>query len=193
MTNVTLPQEVWDHQVTASAPQPADWLWHGFVAGGNLTLLTSQWKAGKTTLLSLLLSRRKQGGQLAGLAVKPGKSVVVSEEPLALWADRARRLDLGGQVCFISQPFRTLPGPVQWQMLLDRIRALQQQHGIDLAVFDPLAPCLRSENHAPGVLQTLLPLRALTGTGLAALLLHYPGKGEKPPLRPLPAEVEAGQ
>ena len=84
MTNVTIPQEVWDHQVTASAPQPIDWLWHGFVAGGNLTLLTSQWKAGKTTLLSLLLSRRKNGGQLAGLAIKPGKSVVVSEEPLAL-------------------------------------------------------------------------------------------------------------
>ena len=27
--------------------------------------MTSQWKAGKTTLLSLLLSRRKDGGQLA--------------------------------------------------------------------------------------------------------------------------------
>jgi hypothetical protein len=112
-------------------------LWDGFVAGGNLTLLTSQWKAGKTTLLSLLLYRRKAGGQLAGLAVKPGKSVVVSEEPLSLWADRARRLDFGGQVCFISQPFRTIPQPDEWQTLLDRIRALHQQHGIDLAVFDP--------------------------------------------------------
>jgi hypothetical protein len=49
MTNVTIPQEVWDHQVTASALQPVDWLWHGFVAGGNLTVLTSQWKARKTT------------------------------------------------------------------------------------------------------------------------------------------------
>jgi hypothetical protein len=180
MTNVTIPQEVWDHEVTASAPQPIDWLWHGFVAGGNLTLLTSQWKAGKTTLLSLLLSRRKNGGRLAGLAIKPGKSVVVSEEPLGLWADRARRLDFGGQVCFISQPFRTIPQPDEWQTLLDRIRALHQQHGIDLAVFDPLAPFLRSENHAQSVLETLLPLRALTGNGLAALLLHHPGKGEKP-------------
>src|SRR4029077_17366089 len=169
-----------DHQVTANAPQTVDWLWDGFVAGGNLTLLTSQWKAGKTTLLSLLLSRRKQGGQLAGLAVKPGKSVVVSEEPLSLWADRARRFDFGGQVCFISQPFRTIPGPEDWQTLLDRILALKQQHGIDLAVFDPLAPFLRCENHAQGILETLLPLRALTENGLAVLLLHHPAKREKP-------------
>jgi hypothetical protein len=50
MTNVTIPQEIWDHQVTANAPQSIDWLWHGFVARGNLTLLTSQWIAGKNNL-----------------------------------------------------------------------------------------------------------------------------------------------
>jgi hypothetical protein len=42
------------------------WLWLGFVARGGVTLLTSQWKAGKTTLLSLLLARLKPGGSLAG-------------------------------------------------------------------------------------------------------------------------------
>jgi hypothetical protein len=35
------------------APQPVDWLRHGFVSVGNLTLLTNQWQAGKTTLLAL--------------------------------------------------------------------------------------------------------------------------------------------
>src|SRR5258708_4759352 len=55
MTNASIPQEVWDHEVTATAPQPVDWLWQGLVAQGNLILLTSQGKAGKTTLLSLLL------------------------------------------------------------------------------------------------------------------------------------------
>ena len=38
-----------------------DWLWQGYLAGGNLTLLTSQWKTGKTTLLALLLDRLRQG------------------------------------------------------------------------------------------------------------------------------------
>src|SRR5206468_2754034 len=104
---------------------------------------------------------------LAGLAVKRGKTVVVSEEPLALWSERARRHDFGGQVCFICRPFRTIPEPADWQQLLDRILALHQQHGIDLAVFDPLAPFLRCENLAQSVLETLLPLRALTTAGLA--------------------------
>jgi len=42
---------------------------------GNITLLTSQWKSGKTTLIAVLLSRLKAGGQLAGLPVLPGRAV----------------------------------------------------------------------------------------------------------------------
>ena len=43
---------------------PMDWLWHGYLAAGQLTLLTSLWKSGKTTLLLELtrdlLSRAEQ-------------------------------------------------------------------------------------------------------------------------------------
>src|SRR5579871_1361190 len=100
MMNPSMPQAIWDHEVASLSLPATEWLWQGFVARGNLTLLTSLWKAGKTTLLSMLLSRRKEGGTLAGLAVKPGKTVVVSEEPMELWAERARRYDFGGKVCF---------------------------------------------------------------------------------------------
>jgi hypothetical protein len=44
MSDVTLPQELWDHELTSWTPAPVDWLWHGFVAGGQLTLLTSLFK-----------------------------------------------------------------------------------------------------------------------------------------------------
>jgi hypothetical protein len=43
-------------------PSRNNWLWHGYLAGGELTLLTSLWKSGKTTLLSVLLSRMRDGG-----------------------------------------------------------------------------------------------------------------------------------
>jgi hypothetical protein len=158
----------------------ADWLWHGILARGNVTLLTSQWKAGKTTLLSLLLARRKQGGTLAGLAVQPGKSLIVTEEAPGLWADRARRLDFGGQVCFLSRPFRHVPDPDEWQALVDRMGELSRQHGIDLVAIDPLAPYLRNENSSRGIYDTLLPLRALTQQGMAVVLPHHPGKGARP-------------
>src|SRR5450755_3582489 len=34
-----------------------DWLWQGYLRPGAVTLLTSLWKSGKSTLLSVLLSR----------------------------------------------------------------------------------------------------------------------------------------
>ena len=93
MSAITIPTEFWDNELATEHQPPVDWLWHGFVGGGNVTLLTSLWKAGKTTLLALLLARRKAGGMLAGLAVKPGKSVIVSEETRAVWSERFRRYD----------------------------------------------------------------------------------------------------
>src|SRR5215831_4032316 len=70
------------------------WLWQGYLAAGNVTLLTSQWKSGKTTLLAVLLARLKTGGVLAGLPLSPGKAVVVSEESPAHWVGRGDKLDL---------------------------------------------------------------------------------------------------
>jgi len=41
---------------------PIPWLWHGYLAPGNLTLLTSQWKTGQTTLVAALLARLAAAG-----------------------------------------------------------------------------------------------------------------------------------
>src|SRR5690348_4131710 len=87
------------------------WLWQGYVAAGNVTLLTSQWKTGKTTLVSVLLSKMKAGGDLAGLAVQPGKAVVLSEEGPSHWLTRARKLGLGGHVGWLCRPFPGKPTP----------------------------------------------------------------------------------
>jgi hypothetical protein len=151
-------------------------LWHGYLAPGNVTLLTSLWKAGKTTLVPLLLARRKLGGTLAGLAVKPGKTGIISEETQLVWAERLQRYNFGGQVCLISRPFESIPRPDEWQALVDRLVTLREAHGIDLAVIDPLAPFLREESHARSMLETLLPLGTLTRRGMAVLLLHHPKK-----------------
>src|SRR3954449_13239151 len=87
-------------------PPPLPWLWYGYLAPGNVTLLTSQWKSGKTTLVSVLLSRLKGGGELAGLRVAPGRAVVVSEEDAAHWLRRCDKLGLGDEVGFFCRPFR---------------------------------------------------------------------------------------
>jgi hypothetical protein len=55
---------------TSKPEGPLDWVGHGFVARGNLTLLTGQWKAGETALLSVLLGLRVAGGALGDRAVR---------------------------------------------------------------------------------------------------------------------------
>ena len=144
-------------------------------------LLTSLWKSGKTTLLSHLLARRKAAGDFVGLPLVPGKSAVISEEGCAIWADRSRQQDYGGNVCFFPQPFNHVPTADEWRALLAQVADLNQDHGTDLLIVDPLAHFLRTENEARTILETLLPLRTLTARGMAVLLLHHPKKGHALP------------
>jgi len=161
------------------------WLWHGYLAAGNVTLLVGQWKAGKTTLLSVLLARLGAGGPLAGLAVRPGRAVVVSEEADDLWAERIERLGIGDQLHLLSRPFRGRPTADQWQWLIDSLVARHETRPFDLVVIDPLAAFLpgRTENDAGTMLDVLLPLQALTRLGVAVLVLHHPRKGASAPGR----------
>src|SRR6516225_7966421 len=57
--------------LAAASPEAPDWLWRGCLAPSQLTLLTSLWKSGKTTLLLVLLARMKAGGDLLGMPVRP--------------------------------------------------------------------------------------------------------------------------
>src|SRR5712691_11735476 len=60
--------------------EPIPWIWDGLVAYEAITLLAAPEKTGKTTLLSLLLDRRRSGGQLLGRTVLPGRTILCSEE-----------------------------------------------------------------------------------------------------------------
>src|SRR5437588_2432418 len=82
--------------------------------------------------------------------------------------------------CFLPPQFRSIPAEQEWQELIQRALAVNARHGVDLVVIDPLAPFLRSENLARSMLETLLPLGQLQRAGMAVLLLHHPGRGERP-------------
>jgi hypothetical protein len=173
---------LWFADLRAAHAAEASWLWQGYLARGRVTLLTSQWKAGKTTLLSLLLARLKQGGSLAGQPVSPGKAIVLSEEEPALWCQRGRTLDLDGHVCWFCRPFLGKPTREQWLRLLDDVFALRRDLGLDLFVIDPLAAFLpgADENNAPAMLEALNPLHRLTAAGMAVQMLHHPRRAGGP-------------
>jgi hypothetical protein len=94
----------------SAAKEVSPWLlWHGYLAAAKVTLLTSQWKSGKTTLVSVLLARLANSGQLAGLPVAAAQAVVVSEESGDHWDQRCRRLGLGDHVRLLCRPFPGKP------------------------------------------------------------------------------------
>jgi hypothetical protein len=164
----------------AAAPSPpVEWVWEGIVAERNITLLTSLWKAGKSTLLAMLLARRHSGNALLDRFIQPGGSAVVTEEPADLWQRRARHLDLGPNVSFYCRPFTSTPQRSQWLDLIEQLAEEKKEHGVNLVAFDPLIhvlPC--HENNATAVREALEPLRRLTDAGMAVLLLHHPAKRE---------------
>jgi hypothetical protein len=147
-------------------------LWQGYLVRGGVTLLTSQWKAGKTTLLSLLLARMKQGGTLAGQAVSAGKALVLSEEEPARWCQRSATLDLDGHVHWMCRPFLGKPTRDQWHRLLDDVLTLRRDVPFDLLAIDPLSAFLpgSDENNAAAITADLAPLHRLTEAGMAVLL-----------------------
>src|SRR5262249_29670489 len=116
-----------------------DWLWHGYLAGGQLTLLTSLWKSGKTTLLAVLLARLKDSGQLLGLPVRPTRALVLSEESPTLWQIRQQRLTFAEHTGLISQPFAGKPADADWRALLDHAANLLGTEGRRLLVIDTVA------------------------------------------------------
>src|SRR5262245_15163221 len=162
-----------------SVPGPtANWLWDCFLAAGKMTLLTSLWKAGKTTLVSVLMAKMRSGGELAGRPVRPARPAVITEESPDYWAERGQRLDLAPDIALLSQPFRARPTPAEWHALLERVGGLVREDNVNVLVIDPLATFFPgySENSAVEMMAALLPLQTLTRLGVAVLLLHHPRK-----------------
>src|SRR4051794_41918784 len=80
------------------------WLWHGYLASANVTLLVGQWKTGKTTLLSVLLARLATGGTLAGQAVRAGRGGGVPEGGGGRGRGRVERPRPGAPGALLSGP-----------------------------------------------------------------------------------------
>lgn len=166
-------------QLAAPDESAEAWLWHGYLGRGMITAFTSQGKSGKTTLASVLLARLAQGGQLAGLPLAAGRAVVITEESRKVWDQRCRRLAIGPAVRFLIRPFRGIrPSQAQWLAFVAGLSRLHEQERFDLLLIDPLAGFLpgNAENHAPAMLDFLLPLQQLAEAGPAIWLLHHPAK-----------------
>lgn len=155
-------------QISPRAPVP--WVWDGVVAERAFTLFSAPEKTGKTTLLSLLLDKRRVGGQLLGRAVRPGRTILCSEESEELWRLRQPPLDFGSELEF-HNPRQLTPTRKTWWRFINYLLDLDVQ--FDLVVIDTLMTFLPgSENNPRTLRQALHILKALRALPAGILLLH---------------------
>jgi hypothetical protein len=170
---------LWRRSLMDEHEEPIPWLWHGYLARGHLTLLTGQWKIGKTHLLAALLARLDKGGELLGRRVEPGRAIVITEEGRGLWLRRMIRHNIGDCVSFAFEPWLVKPDRERWETLVDDLDKLRHRRGLELVVIDSLASILPSqaEANAAAMTELLQPLRTMAHGGPAILLGHHPRKG----------------
>ena len=174
MPDISLQPCPIDASYDPSVEPDLNWIWNGYLAPGDITLLTSQWKAGKTTLLTGLLRSLAGGVPFLDRPTRRAKVLLVSEESRSQWGERVRAGPIGDHVRWLSRPFFGRPSLQEWNQLI----AFAMAQYLDLFVIDPLATFLpgRNESDAATMLEALQPLRQLAGDDCAVLLLHHPKK-----------------
>ncbi len=175
----------WPNPILCSALRATDpvrtWLWHGYLARGEVTLLSALWKSGKTTLLSHLYHALETGLDFCGLACQAARVLIVTEESESRWALRRDELGLRDHLEFLIRPFPGRPKQEKWEAFLDHLKGLQVARKYDLLVLDTLANLwpVKDENDAATVQTALMPLHALVDAERAGLLLvHHSRKGD---------------
>jgi hypothetical protein len=161
----------YDNTCVQNLNQPTPWIWDGLVAEDAITLLSAPEKTGKTTLLSLLLDRRREGGQLLGRTVRPGRTILCSEENDRLWGLRQPPLDFGPQLEY-HRPLGDNPSPGRWRRFIDHLLSLPEDF-FDLLVIDTVMSFLPAAQNNPIALRKALnELRVVCGRPAGVLLLH---------------------
>ncbi len=180
MTTTPFAYRTLDVFAAPTHPRGGEWVWDGYLARGDVALLTGTWKTGKTTLLTGLLSALGGGAAFLGRACAAGRAVVVSEESDAHWDDRRAAIPVGPHARLVSRPFPGRPTPGEWGELLAWVEAMRAEGALDLLVVDPLGAFLpgRSDADAGTLLAFLGPLRQVAARGTAVLVLHHPRRAK---------------
>ena len=156
-----------------------NWVWHGYLNRGGITMLSALWKAGKTTLLAHLLHALEAGGRFCDLEVAPSRVLYVTEEHESIWAERRDEVGIADHAEYLIRPFGVKPTMERWVEFLGYLQGVCQERKYDLVVFDTLSNLwpVKDENDAARVQEALMPLRAVSDL-CAFLLVHHLRKGD---------------
>src|SRR5207244_3270729 len=131
---------------------------------------------------SLLLDRRRDGGQLLGRTVRPGRTVICSEENDRVWALREPPLDFGGRI-EVCRPHEGLPPRRRWRQFVEHLWGLQfEQDCCDLVVIDSILRFLPPTRRNPDALRKALADLGEVAEALGGVLLLNQSQTVRRPL-----------
>ena len=168
-------------------PEPTDWLWKGWLARGDFSLLAGAQKVGKSTLTTALAATLSVGGRFPdGQTAKVGRTLIVSFEDrpkktvlpriIAAGADRSCVVILNTKPKNKKEFNLATDVPNLKEKILD----LQATRGVfDLIIIDPVVMAVSGDSHKnTEVRRGLHPIIELAEVCNAAVvgITHF-GKG----------------
>lgn len=167
------PLDIRGYDFQALPRESIHWIWKGYLARGNMTVLAAPPKAGKSTLLFHLLKHFKDGGEFLGLEVRPSRVLLFTEESPSLMEERKSFLgeDLPLHCVFLQ------PG-LSWSKIMAYSK-LKHREGFDLVVLDTVSRFwpVQNEGDAVQVLQAMNPFLSICRQeGFALLVVHHTRK-----------------
>ena len=155
------------------------WVWHGYLARGEVTLLAGREKMGKSTFVFGLLHAMTDLRYFVEQATERVPVIYLTEESPTTILEKCRLLRVGDGVHFL--PRTDAPRDASFHTLVDRVLASAEKLKAGLVIIDTLTHWgglgPEAENHAGAVQAIYLELQRLAAAGLAVLLVHHLAKG----------------
>lgn len=154
---------------------PIEWVWEGFLAKGYITLLSALWKAGKTTLIALLLKALQSDSMFLGQTIHPVSVLIISEEGEGLWVRRRVEYNIQSKVWILSRPIKRRLNYDEWISLLEQEAKFCVDSQVEVLIIDTISNfwSVDNESDAPKLEAALLPLNHLLENNIAVLLIHH--------------------
>ena len=151
------------------------WIWHGYLARGFLTLVSALWKAGKTTFISHLIKSLEKENSFVGKSTQPATVLMVSEEGKGLWARRRDEFNISTSCWILCRPIKQKLRYREWVEFLEQMSTFCIENKIDVFILDTLSSFwnVDNENDAAVVQAALLPINHLLEKNIAVMLIHH--------------------
>jgi hypothetical protein len=166
--------------------QHVRWLLGGILPERAITVLSGPEKAGKTTLLMHIMEAMSEGRDtFLGQPLRRAKTFVISQEPPAVWGQRAEEYHLDDDQLKVAtgrdgrlQPFYGRLNLDQWRALILEIVPQVKDHGFELVVFDIASDFwpVRDVFSPVEYPDVFMPLRLIAEAGAGVLLLVHSNK-----------------